>query len=41
MVIVMEALVAGIVVMAIGAVLTGIILITMDKQKEWEQRNKK
>ena len=37
----MEGLVSGIVIVAMGAVLTGIILITMDKQKEWEQRNKK
>lgn len=41
MVIVMEALVSAIIVMALGAALTGIILTTIDKQKEWKQRNKK
>lgn len=37
----MEGLISGILIIALGVVLTGIILITMDKQKEWEQRNKK
>jgi hypothetical protein len=37
----MEGLISGIAIIVFGVVITGIILITMDKQKEWEQRNKK
>ena len=37
----MEGLISGIAIIAFGVVITGIVLITMDKQKEWEQRNKK
>ena len=37
----MEGLISGILVIALGVVITGIVLTTMDKQKEWEQRNKR